>query len=55
MSTPKCPHSQIQLCPLYVAGHIIGLPTCMGSWDFDGCDVDHGDAQYEELIAALFH
>lgn len=23
-------------------------------WDFMGCDVDHGLAEYEELVAQLF-
>lgn len=50
----RCPHEQVQFCPLYVAGHVVGLPTCMGQWDFEGCDVDHGREEYEELVAQLF-
>lgn len=50
----KCPHQLVQYCPLYVAGHVVGLPTCLDKWDYDGCDVDHGRGQYEELIARLF-
>lgn len=49
-----CPHEHVQYCPLYVAGHVAGLPTCMGQWDFDGCDVYHGRADYSDLVAALF-
>lgn len=50
----RCPHERIQYCPLYVAGHVVGLPTCMDQWDFDGCDVKHGRRDYESLVAELF-
>lgn len=50
----KCPHENVQFCPLYVAGHEAGLPTCMGKWDFEGCDVEHGRADYGQLVAQLF-
>jgi hypothetical protein len=49
----KCPHERVQYCPLYVAGHAAGLPTCMGQWDYDGCDVDHGREDYGQLVAQL--
>jgi hypothetical protein len=52
--TKKCPHERVQYCPLYVAGHVVGLSTCMVKWDFDGCDVDHGRADYGQLVAKLF-
>lgn len=51
--TKKCPHGRVEFCPLYVAGHVAGLPTCMVQWDFDGCDVDHGRADYGSLVAKL--
>ena len=50
----KCPHDRVQFCPLYVAGHVGGLPTCMGKWDEEGCDVDHGRADYCKLVVELF-
>lgn len=50
----KCPHGRVEHCPLYVAGHVVGLPTCMVKWDFDGCDVDHGRKDYGQLVAQLF-
>ena len=52
--TQRCPHEHVQFCPLYVAGHVVGLPTCMGQWDFDGCDVHHGRADYCQLVGELF-
>ncbi|MCF6368328.1 hypothetical protein LXM96_05590 [Rhizobium sp. TRM95001] len=33
---PKCPHKDIQFCPLYVAAH--GLQDAAGKWHFPGCD-----------------
>ena len=50
----KCPHEHVQYCPLYAAGHVAGLPTCMGQWDWDGCDVDHGRVDYGQKVAELF-
>lgn len=42
MASPVgCPH-QTQACPLYLAGHVPGAPTCMaGDWQ-KGCAVDRG-------------
>jgi hypothetical protein len=54
----RCRHSQpegqgIQFCPLYVAGHIAGLPTCVtGDWAL-GCAVARGNADYDALIERL--
>jgi hypothetical protein len=32
----KCPHKDIQFCPLYVACH--GIKDSAGKWHFIGCD-----------------
>ena len=50
----KCPHADIARCPLYVAAHQPGAPTCMRKdWDtFGGCDVDQG-VDYAQLLGAL--
>lgn len=48
----RCPHDRVQDCPLYVAGHVPGLPTCMtGDWAY-GCSVERGEAAYARLIQA---
>jgi len=49
----KCPHERIQYCPLYVAAHCAGLPTCIGRDLEDGCDVQQGKRDYGALVAKL--
>lgn len=50
----KCPHNDVQFCPLYVAAHEAGLPTCIvGDWA-NGCSIERGKDDYCQLVADLF-
>lgn len=49
----KCPHERIQYCPLYVAAHCAGLPTCIGDNLYDGCDVTQGKRDYGGILSKL--
>lgn len=51
----KCPHANIQYCPLYIGMHIAGGPSCWPKNNDleNGCAVDQG-ASYEDLVAAFF-
>ncbi len=49
----QCPHPDVQWCPLYVAMHVPGGPSCDdGRLDEGGCAVDR-DAAYQELLGRL--
>lgn len=52
----RCPHANIVHCPLYVAAHIAGAPSCDdGKLDeMSGCAVDRNfEGYYGEKVAAL--
>lgn len=49
----KCPHANIIHCPLYVAMHVAGTPSCFSTKLDEGlCKVDLG-ASYQALLANL--
>lgn len=52
---PRCPHQNIAYCPLYLAAHEAGGPSCDdgGLGDHEGCAVDRG-ADYGRTLAALW-
>ena len=50
----RCPHADVQHCPLYIAAH--GGPAAafmclVGDWS-QGCAVDRGEMKYGEALAA---
>lgn len=49
----ECPHRHIQYCPLYIAGHVVDLVTCMtGDWA-RGCAVKRGSMNYQKALSRL--
>lgn len=52
-SRPGCPHARVEHCPLYVAGHVPNLPTCLTGAIEEGCSVQRGEAVYDWLLGAL--
>lgn len=48
----SCPHKDIRFCPLYVAMHIAGGPSCATKDLQDGCAVAQG-ASYKALVERL--
>lgn len=49
----RCPHDRIQYCPLYVAAHVVGLPTCIGRNLDEGCDISQRKLDYGTIVAKL--
>lgn len=50
----RCPHQDVQFCPLYVAMHVAGAGSCDDGHLWDGrCAVDRGRMSYEGCVARL--
>jgi hypothetical protein len=49
MSEKRCPHEEIQFCPLYVASHGTGFGCDDGRLGEDGCAVTRGMPYHREV------
>lgn len=50
----RCPHNQVQFCPLYIAAHVPGAGGCDDGRIDDGrCAVDRGRLAYAARVARL--